>query len=160
MTAYFLPTWRLRRELRQVAKRGGRVQLMTAGKSDVALSQLASRWLYSTLLRSGVEIFEYLPQMLHAKMIVLDDTVYAGSANMDTRSLLINYEVLVRLEDPALAREAGAMFDADLQRCRRIEAGLWRRSRTCWSKLLESWSYFLLAKLDLLVARFQLKILR
>src|SRR6185436_10616778 len=46
MVAYFLPTWRLRRELARVVQRGGRVQFVLAGKSDVVLSQLAGRSLY------------------------------------------------------------------------------------------------------------------
>ena len=52
--AYFLPTWRLRKELLRVCNRGGRVQLILAGKSDVAISQLASRRLYRLLMRSGL----------------------------------------------------------------------------------------------------------
>jgi cardiolipin synthase len=85
--AYFLPTWRLRRELIRVVQRGGRVQLILAGKTDVLLSQLASHRLYRLLLRKRIEIFEYQPQILHAKLIIADELVYAGSANLDARSL-------------------------------------------------------------------------
>jgi len=159
-TAYFLPTWRLRRELRRAARRGGRVQLMLAGTSDVPLTQLASRSLYRSLLRAGVEIYEYQPQIFHAKLIVADNKVYAGSANLDTRSLQINYEVLVRVDDPRLAAEAAAMFDEDLRHCRKIERKAWGRSRTWWDKVKERGAYLLLSKIDLLVARWQLKALR
>ncbi len=157
-TAYFLPTRRLRRELRRVVRRGGRVQLMLAGRSDVALAQLASRWLYGAFLRAGVEIVEYQPQMFHAKLIVIDDIVYAGSANLDTRSLSINYELLVRVEDARLATEAAAMFDADCAHCLPIKRR--RRRPRGWGRFKESWAYFLLAKLDLLLARWQRKTLR
>src|SRR5690348_14345773 len=85
--AYFLPTWRIRRDLNRIARHGGKVQLILPGKSDVQLSQMAARSLYRRMLRSGVEIYEYEPQILHAKMFVIDDVVYAGSANLDTRSL-------------------------------------------------------------------------
>ena len=64
MSGYFLPTWRIRRELRRAARRGSQVQLILAGKSDVVLSQLASRHLYRKLLRAGIEIYEYQPQDL------------------------------------------------------------------------------------------------
>ncbi len=158
-TAYFLPTRRLRRELRRAARRGTRVQLMLAGKTDVALSQLAGRRLYRSLLRAGVEIYEYQPQIFHPKLIVADNTVYAGSANLDTRSLQINYELLVRVQDEHLAREAAALFDSDLRHCRRIDGKTWRRARSWWGKLKERGAYLLLAKLDLLVARWQLKTL-
>ncbi|MHB8521860.1 MAG: phospholipase D-like domain-containing protein [Limisphaerales bacterium] len=160
ISAYFLPTWRIRRDLTRIARHGGRVQLILAGKSDVPLSQLASRRLYHNLLRAGVEIYEYQPQILHAKLIVLDDIVYVGSANLDTRSLHINYELLVRLPNPQLAADGRAMFDADLKHCRRIELATWRASRTFWNKLKERWAYFLLVRVDRYIARRQLKTLR
>jgi cardiolipin synthase A/B len=155
--AYFLPTWRLRKELMRVSKRGGQVRLILAGKTDVALSRLAGRRLYRSFLRAGVEIYEYQPQILHAKMFILDDVVYAGSANLDTRSLRINYELLVRIADRQLAIEARRIFGADLQHCRRIDAESWRKSRTLWGKLKEDWAYFLLVRLDPYLARRQLK---
>src|SRR4051812_31459961 len=135
--AYFLPTWRLRKSILSVARRGGSVQLILAGKSDVALSQLASRRLYRTFLRAGVEIFEYQPQILHAKLFIIDNIVYAGSANMDVRSLRINYELLVRIDEPELAAEAREMFKGDLRHCLRIDRASWKKSRNFWAKLKE-----------------------
>ncbi|MDB6032508.1 MAG: hypothetical protein JWM16_2846 [Verrucomicrobiales bacterium] len=158
--AYFLPTWRLRKAIIAVTKRGGKVQLILAGKSDVLLSHLATRRLYRSFLRAGVEIHEYQPQVLHAKMFILDDVVYAGSANMDVRSLRINYELLVRVSDTALAEGAREMFSKDLTHCQRIDAAGWRTSRNFLTKLKEKWAYFVLARLDPYLARRQLKYLR
>jgi len=143
-----------------VVRRGGRVQLILAGKSDVLLSQLAARSLYQRLLRAGVEIYEYQPQILHAKLIVVDQVVYVGSANLDARSLHINYELLMRLPDRQLAAEARKIFAADLQHCRSIERVAWRKSRTFWNKLKERWAYFLFARVDTYVARRQFRTLR
>lgn len=156
-SAYFLPTWRIRRELRRVARRGGRVQLILAGKSDVALSQLASRHLYQGLLRAGVEIYEYKPQVLHTKLVIADGVVYAGSANLDARSLSINYELLVRVEDKSLAAEAREIFAGDLAHCRRIHRKAWRRSRGYFQKLLEYLACVFLSRLDPSFARWQLR---
>jgi len=158
--AYFLPTWRLRKELLRVCKRGGNVQLILAGKSDVPLTQFAARRLYRMLMRSGVEIYEYQPQILHAKLFVFDDIVYVGSANLDVRSLRINYELVVRVTDPALASEAREMFDHDLQHCRKIDPRSWRSARTLWGKIKEDWAYFVLAKLDPYLAGRQIRLLR
>ena len=158
--AYFVPTWRLRKALMDVAKRGGDVQLILAGKSDVALVQFATRRLYSAFLRAGVQIYEYQPQILHAKLFLIDGVVYAGSSNLDTRSLRINYELLVRIEDARLAAEAGQIFEKDLEHCKRIDARTWSRTRTLWSKLREDWAYFLLVRVDPYLARRQLKGLR
>lgn len=151
--AYFLPTWQLRKVLTRVCKRGGRVQLILAGKSDVALSQLASRRLYSALLRSGIEIYEYEPQILHGKLFIMDDVVYAGSANLDVRSLKINYELLVRVAEREVADRAREIFEADLKYCRPIDRLTWRKSRTLWNKLKERWAYFFLARVDPYLAR-------
>jgi cardiolipin synthase A/B len=153
--AYFLPTWRLRKSLIQVARHGGQVQLILAGKSDVAISQLASHRLYRRLLRAGVQIYEYQPQILHSKLFIVDDQVYAGSANLDTRSLWINYELVVRIKDATLSSQARCIFETDLKHSKRIDLATWRKSRSFWTKLKESWAYFVLARLDPYMARRQ-----
>ncbi len=153
--AYFLPTWRLRKSLMHVARRGGEAQLILAGKSDVLISQLASHRLYGRLLRAGVQIYEYQPQILHSKLFIVDDQVYVGSANLDTRSLWINYELVLRVKDPSLANQARAIFQTDLKHSRRIDPGTWRKSRSFWTKLKENWAYFVLARLDPYMARQQ-----
>jgi len=160
VSAYFLPTWRLRRELLRVARRGGRVQLILAGKSDVRLSQLASHRLYRQLLRRGLEIYEYQPQVLHAKLFIIDEQVYAGSSNLDARSLNINYELLVRIIERKVVEEAQEIFGEILARSRRVEPRAWRQARSFWTKLLEEWAYFLLARVDPWWARQSAKELR
>lgn len=158
--AYFLPTWGLRKELMRVCKRGGKVQLILAGKSDVTVSLLAGRRLYRALMRAGVEIFEYQPQVLHAKMFILDDLVYVGSANLDIRSLRINYELLARISEPQVAVQAEAIFAADLEHSQRIDPSTWSKSRSFLTKLREDWAYFVLARIDPYLAGRQLKLLR
>ena len=155
MMAYFLPPAPLRRDLARVARRGGQVQLILAGPTDVPLSKLATQSLYRRLLRGKVEIHEYQPQILHAKLIIVDDTVYVGSSNLDPRSLHINYELMLRLEDPDLAAEARRIFADRLARSRRITAGEWRRSHTFWGRLKRRWACFLLTKIDPCLARRQ-----
>ncbi|MST94483.1 MAG: hypothetical protein EXS33_04300 [Pedosphaera sp.] len=150
---YFLPSWSIRRALRRAARAGRKVQLMLAGQSDVPLSRLASHRLYQGLLLAGVEIYEYQPQILHTKLIILDDRVHVGSANLDARSLNINYELLARLDDPALAAEARKIFARDLKHCRRIDPATWKQSRNLCQKLLERWAYFLFARVDPYLAR-------
>ena len=110
VVAYFLPPWRLRLELQRVARRGGRVQLILAGKSDVAVAQLAGRNLYQRMLRAGVEIYEYEPQVLHAKLFIMGGAVYAGSANLDPRSLHLNYELMVRFEGAEVVAQANEIL--------------------------------------------------
>lgn len=151
-SAYFLPTWRLRRRLMQAARRGTRVQLLLPAKSDVPLAQRAARSLYGRLLRAGVEIWEYQPQVLHAKLVLADDVAYVGSANFNTRSLHIDYELMLRLEDPALAAAGRALFERDLALSRRVTLEGWRAQRGLLQRLRERIAYWMMARLDPWVA--------
>ena len=156
IAAYFLPPARLRRELVQVVRRGGRVRLILPGRSDVAVSQLAARSLYRRLLRAGVEIHEYQPQVLHAKLVVLDQTVYVGSANLDPRSLSINYELMVRRQDARLAAEAANHFDELLPLCRHWEVATWARERNWWDRVRQRLAHFLLSRVDPVFVRWRM----
>jgi len=155
MVPYLLPTWRIRRDMARVVRRGGSVQLVLPAKSDVVLSQLAGQSLYRRFLKAGVQIYEYQPQVLHAKLIVADDAVYVGSANLDQRSLNINYELMVRFDQREMAEQARAIFARTLVHCRPITREEWRRSRTLWRRLKQRWAYWLLVRLDPYLARRQ-----
>jgi cardiolipin synthase A/B len=144
---------RLRRDLARIVRLGGSVQLILAGKSDVRLSQLAAQSLYRRLMKGGVEIYEYQPQILHAKLIIVDDVVYVGSSNLDQRSLGINYEVMIRFESREMADQARAIFAEDLKQCRLIQAEEWRKSRTFWQRLQRRAAYWLLVRIDPILAR-------
>jgi cardiolipin synthase len=155
MVAYFLPTWRLRRDLTHIARRGGTVQLILPGKSDVLVSLLAGRSLYRRFLKAGVQIHEYQPQILHAKLIIADNIVYVGSANLDPRSLDINYELMIRFDHQDMAAEARAIFAGSLAHCRQITREEWRKSRSIWRRLKQRWAYWLLVRIDPYLARRQ-----
>jgi cardiolipin synthase len=146
--AYFLPALRLRRTFRKVVRRGGRVRIVVPGRSDVAISRQAGRFLYGGLLRAGVEIREYSPQVLHAKLYLVDDVVYVGSSNLDSRSLHINYELMVRVSDPEIVADARKWFDDVDEHSVAVDPKAWGRSRNWIDKLRERWSYLLLARLD------------
>lgn len=152
IVAYFLPTWRLRRALMRVAQGGGRVQLILAGKSDVLISQLAGRSLYRRFLKGGVEIFEYEPQILHSKLIIVDDVVYVGSSNLDQRSLQINYELMIRFQNQRIAEQAQEVFAENLKHCRQIQLEQWR-SRSFWERIKQRIAYFVLVRIDPYMAR-------
>ena len=155
--AYFLPTWRIRRALNRTARAGGVVQLLLAGKTDVELSQLAARSLYQRLLKAGAHVSEYQPQVLHAKMLIIDGAIYIGSANLDPRSLSINYELMVRFENPLMVAEAREIFSSTLAHSNRIDPATWKKSRSFWTRIKERVAYFVLARIDPHVARLQWK---
>jgi cardiolipin synthase len=118
----------------------------------VLISQLAARSLYHRLLKAGVEIYEYQPQILHAKLIVADGITYVGSSNLDIRSLNLNYELMLRFEDKTIAAGAREIFERALKNSRRIEPGTWFKSQTWWQRWQYRWAHFLVARIDPLIA--------
>lgn len=148
MTPYFLPGRRLRKLLRLVARRGGRVRLLLPANCDVPIARAAGRIYYARLLRAGVEIYEYEPQILHAKLCLVDRQVFVGSSNLDIRSFKLNYELMLRFTDDASLRNAGAIFSEALNRSRRIELKTFRRSQNFWERWKNRWAHFLIARID------------
>lgn len=156
--AYFVPSRRIRQALAGCAQRG-RVRLLLAGRTDVPVARLASEHTYPALLEAGVSIYEYQPQILHSKLLIIDDVLYIGSSNLDRRSLHINYELMLRMQWPALVQDALEIFSADLQHSRLIDARHWDRERSSWRSLKARSSYWLLARLDPVIARRKLRAL-
>ncbi|MBP7147544.1 MAG: hypothetical protein KBD01_08360 [Acidobacteria bacterium] len=157
-SAYFLPSKTLRRELAAAVARGARVRLLLAGRSDVRLMQLASRSLYRRLVERGIEIHEYQPQILHAKSIVIDEIVFAGSSNLDPRSLRINFEIMLRIRDAGLAQTALRQFEDDLaRRATRITREFLQNERPWFERFKQRLALWLLARLDPEFARLKLR---
>jgi cardiolipin synthase A/B len=157
VSAYFLPTYRMRRLLMRVARGGGRVRLILAGRSDMYISQLAARSHYPRLLQAGVEIYEYEPQILHAKLICVGPATYIGSANLDIRSLRLNYELIMRFQDKTITAGAKEIFEEILKHSRRIEPEAWRKKQSWWQRGKYHWANFLLTRVDPLVSLHQFR---
>jgi cardiolipin synthase len=149
---YFLPNRRLRKKLRQIVRRGGRVRVIVPALCDVPFARAAGMVYYGRLLRAGVEIHEYQPQVLHAKLFIVDGKVFAGSSNLDVRSLKLNYELMLRFTDDASLRNAREIFSWTLQHSQRLELAEFRRSQNVWQRWKNHWAHFLLARIDPLVA--------
>ena len=106
--AYFVPGRKLRKALLMAARRGVRVRLLLQGRYEYFMQYHAARPVYGALLEAGVEIHEYAPSFLHAKVAVVDamgDRPWAtvGSSNLDPLSLLLAREANVVVEDAAFA---------------------------------------------------------
>jgi cardiolipin synthase len=149
---YFYPSGRILRALKRAVLRGVRVRLLFSQRSDVAVARWAARGLYGRLLRAGMEVWEYRPAMMHAKLAIIDDIVVAGSANMDVRSGRINNELVAVVHDEELARQARTDFEGDLTQSDRISLAEWKE-RPLFQKIKERISAWLLARLDIFIAR-------
>jgi cardiolipin synthase len=105
-TPYFVPDAGLQAALELAAARGVRVRLLVSSETDMGPLLLLSRSYFETLMRVGVEIYEYDEDIHHAKLILVDDAVaLVGSINLDIRSFHLNYEVALALYDAALVAE-------------------------------------------------------
>ena len=94
VTPYFIPDEVLQRSLMVQARAGIDVRLVVPAKSNHALTDLARRHYLRDLHAAGVKVLLYQPGMNHAKMLLVDEhTALFGSANMDLRSLFLNFEV-------------------------------------------------------------------
>jgi cardiolipin synthase len=152
-SAYFLPSSPIRRMLYRVARAGGRVRILLAGNTDVPVARHAAERFYRRLFSRRIAIHEYQPQILHAKLVIMDDVVYVGSCNLDRRSMRINYEVLLRLHWPELAGDARAWFEEALQHAPAVNPAEWRSQRTMWQRLRSRFAWLVLARIDPFLAR-------
>ncbi|RME35630.1 MAG: cardiolipin synthase B [Gammaproteobacteria bacterium] len=127
-TPYFVPTHSIRMALQAAARRGVRVRLLVPRRSDVALAQWAGRAVYDEMINNGIRVYEYLPRFIHAKTMVADgERSLVGTANLDYRSLLLNYELVLQSRQRELAAGLEARFERDLTEAREVRAEHWRR---------------------------------
>jgi len=118
---YFLPDPLLLRALKRAARRGVKVTVLVAARTDVWFTRLATRQLYRQLQAAGVEVREYVRSTLHAKAAVVDArTLLVGSFNLDPASLF-NLEALVEADDAAAAAQGELWMRARLAESRPVE---------------------------------------
>ena len=118
--AYFLPGGQLRGALIDAAKRGVKVRLLLQGKIEYQMQYHATRWIYDLFLREGIEIYEYLPSFLHAKVAVIDDVSIVGSSNLDPFSLLLAREANVLVDDAGFTAQLRQSLENAVTRGSRI----------------------------------------
>jgi cardiolipin synthase len=136
-TPYFLPDTSLRRALARTARRGVEIKIILPGRgTDQKWVRLASRRNYGHLLKAGVRIFEYQPAMMHAKILLVDESwALVGTTNMDNRSFEHNDEVNLAMRDGDIMARLGQDFAADVAVSEEITLTRWR-SRPLWERAL------------------------
>jgi cardiolipin synthase A/B len=150
--AYFAPGQSL---LRRIAKLGrdGEALLILPAKSDNGATIGAARALYGFLLKRDVRIAEYQRARLHLKLLVIDDITYVGSANFDMRSLFINLELMLRIDDAALAQKVRAFIAAHQDESEVITEEGHRRRAGWLNRLRWALAFFLVSAVDFGVTR-------
>ncbi len=111
-TPYFIPTTPVALALESAARRGVRVDLLVPKKTDHPVVDLASRSWFNEFIQSGVRIHQLGEGFLHSKVVTVDGHLaLVGSANMDTRSFLINFELSLLLYDRDVTGHLVRVFD-------------------------------------------------
>lgn len=132
-TAYFLPSWRIRRSLTQAARAGVDVRLLVPGPiTDHPGVRYASHRYYGRLLAHGIRIFEYQPCFLHQKMVLCDTWVSVGSSNFDRWNMQWNLEANQAIDDKIIAESSKAIFETDFANSREVSRKAWHERSWWW----------------------------
>ena len=153
VAGYFTPSPTMLRRLDKAGLRGARARVVTAARSDNTATIAAARFTYAGLLRKGVRVFEYQPTKLHTKLYAIDDAVHVGSANFDMRSLFINLELMLRIEDAAFADHVRSYVEGEIARSREITPDVYRAETRWWRRVIQFGAYLLVAVVDPTVSR-------
>jgi len=125
---YFVPDARMLRTLILAQRRGVDVKLIFPKWSDVYSADSARRSFYTRLLKAGIRIFEYGPEMIHAKTIVIDkDFSSVGSFNFDNLSFTFNHEGNLISREKDLNQSLEKMFMEDLEKSEEVKLQEWQK---------------------------------
>jgi len=132
--SYFVPDDDFRRMLTLAAKRGVDVRVIASGpKTDVKSTYHAGRAIYTELLKGGVRVYEYMPTVLHAKTMVVDDAWGTiGTMNADNQSMAFNNESNLLVLDRTFAAELEKLFMEDLEHSKEITLDEFRKRPWYW----------------------------
>lgn len=153
VSAYFSPSQTILRRLAKAAKHNKGSRLVVAGKTDNNATIAAARLLYRYLMRRKTQIFEFQSRPLHMKLMVIDDTVYIGSANLDVRSMFINLEIMVRIKDAGLALHMRKLIDELVTQSEEQTRILLKARDSYWSRFKAALAYFLVNSVDYTIGR-------
>ena len=118
-TPYLIPDEPMESALRIAELRGVEVQVIVPKQGDSKLVTAASHTYCESMRKAGIKVFEYGPPMLHAKTIVVDETVgIVGTANLDNRSFRLNFEVAAAFYDSTTIARMVKRFEADREASR------------------------------------------
>lgn len=153
IAAYFTPSPTMLRQIDRAGRRGRKVRVVTARKSDNNATIAAARFTYRGLLKRGIRVFEYLPTKLHTKLYAVDHAVHIGSANFDMRSLFINLELMLRIEDAAFARHVRDYIDGEIRQSEEITMERYMATTGLWQRAKQFVAYLLVGVADPVVSR-------
>lgn len=125
---YFVPDAGLLDALRLAAYLGVDVRLLCQYHPDKWIPFFAARYYFADVLRAGVRIYQYAQGMMHSKVLLVDgEWASVGTANLDNRSLHLNFEVNCLVYDPHVTAELERAFESDLRASIRLRHKVFSR---------------------------------
>ncbi len=152
IAAYFSPPFAMLRRIARLGRRG-QARIVTAARSDNDATIAAARHTYAKLLRNSVEMYEYQPAKLHTKLAIVDDVVHIGSSNFDFRSLFLNLEVMLRIDDAGFAAQMRGYFERELGDSLQITPEIHKKRAGLLRRLKWTISHWLVTGVDYTVTR-------
>ena len=140
-TPYFVPSSDLLETLKMTAQRGVTVELIIPQKNDSLMVQWASRAFYSELMLAGVKIYEFHGGLLHTKSVVIDEQFcLVGTVNMDMRSLWLNFEVTLAIDDHEFTHKMYQLQNGYIEQSYVVSLEEWQK-RSIYFRFLERTFY-------------------
>ena len=124
---YFVPDEAIIAALQLASLRGVDVRVIFPKNPDSILVRLAARSVWPDLLPAGVKMFSHGRGFMHQKVMVFDDIGCVGTANLDNRSLRINFEMTALVDDEGFAAECVKMLEDDLTHCTQVQKDDWMK---------------------------------
>lgn len=137
-TPYFVPDESIFQALKAAARRGVNVTVIVPLKNDSKLAQYAGRSFYDELISAGVNIRRFSKGLLHTKTVLVDEhLVLIGSVNLDMRSIWLNFEATVIVDNAEFSTSVRHLIDGYLSASDQVDIRQWRK-RSVIKKLLEN----------------------
>lgn len=134
-TPYFVPDEPLLVAIRLAALRGVDVKVIVPEQSDRGIADAAARGYFEPLLETGVTLLLHGHGVLHAKSMVVDEEIaMLGTANLDRRSLFLNYELMLLIFDEGVAKQLYGIHETYAEKSRRVDPEQWSQ-RSQWEKI-------------------------
>ncbi len=128
VTPYFLPGYRLRRELTEAVKRGLDVRVIIPRRSDVGLVDILRNKYLGPMHEAGVKFLLYKPHNLHAKLMLVDKAIFSiGSSNFDYRSFRYMYEIALIGQEESIVSQLQRHIEETIVECELFNFEHWKK---------------------------------
>ncbi len=141
-TPYFVPSDDLLHAICTAALRGVDVSIIVPMKNDSMMVGWASRSFFAELLEAGVKVYQFEGGLLHTKSVLVDGQLsLVGTVNLDMRSLWLNFEITLVIDDDGFGTDLACVQDDYIARSTLLDQEKWLQ-RPLWQRIVERLFYF------------------